>query len=188
MTVRSAQEVAGYWLGAGGPRSRIVEWVAIAMGESSLDDQATSPAGAIGLWQIMPFHAAAFGITVQSLYDPRTNALVTVSLSGNGTNCAAWDSCYADIYASGRYSFLAFPERGSADYNNLSAAAAQLGSSIPEPITAAPPPIYTSDYAQALAHANFMTGRWYPAQSRGLAQNRAVIDKMFKGGWRPWAG
>lgn len=188
MTVRTAREVAGYWEGAGGPASRIVEWVAIAIGESSLDDAALSPAGAIGLWQIMPFHAAEFGITVDSLYDPRTNALVAVVLSGHGTNCAAWDSCYADINASGRYSFLAWPERGSADFNNLSIAAAELGGSPVPPITAAPPPIYTSDYAQALEHWNFMSGRWYPSQSRNMAQNAMVIGKMFRKGWRPWAG
>lgn len=188
MTVLTARQVAAYWEGVGGPASRDVEWVAIAMGESSLDDSAVSPAGAIGLWQIMPFHAAEFGITVDSLYDPRTNALVAVSLSGHGTNCAAWDSCYANIYASGRYTFLAWPEVGSADYNNLPIAARELGKSPVVPNTVAPPPLYTSDYAQALAHANYMTGRWYPAQSRGLAQNKTLTDKMFTGRWRPWDG
>lgn len=188
MTVLTARQVAGYWQGAGGPASRDVEWVAIAIGESSLDDSAVSPAGAIGLWQIMPFHAAEFGITVDSLYDPRTNALVAVSLSGHGTNCAAWDSCYRDIYASGRYTFLAWPEVGSADYNNLSIAAAELGKSAVAPITAQPPPLYTSDYAAALEHANFMTGRWFPAQSRKAAQNKQLVDTMFTGRWRPWAG
>ena len=185
MTLRTAREVADYWEMEGGPRSRDVEWVAIAMGESGLDDSALSPAGAIGLWQIMPFHAAEFGITVDSLYDPRTNAMVAVSLSGHGTNCAAWDSCYANIYASGRYSFLAWPERGSADYNNLPAAANELGQNPPYTKSVAPPPWYSSDYAQALAHNQYMTQRVLPGIARGALRDRKAIDKLFQRGWRP---
>jgi hypothetical protein len=185
MTVLSARQVAGYWQGAGGPASRDVEWVAIAMGESSLDDSAVSPAGAIGLWQIMPFHAGQFGITVDSLFQPATNALVAVTLSGNGTNCAAWDSCYRNIYASGRYAFLAFPEVGSADYNNLPIAASELGKNVPAITGTGPPPVDTHDYETALQHSNYMTGRWAPGQSRGMQRERTVIDRMFTRGWRP---
>lgn len=185
MTVLSARDVAGFWQGAGGPPSRDVEWVAIAMGESSLDTAALSSAGAIGLWQIMPFWAAHFGITVDSLYDPRTNALVTVSISGNGTNCAAWDSAYANIYASGRYAFLAFPEKGSADYNNLALAASELGKNIPN-ITAGPvPPWYSVDYATALAHNQYMTQRYLPALAKNTLKDQQALNKLFTRGWRP---
>lgn len=127
MTVWSALDVADFWIAAGGPKNRATEWVAIAKGESSYDDRAVSSAGAIGLWQIMPFNAAPNGVTVQQLYDPRLNARVAVQMSGHGSNCAAWDSCYADIQASGRYSFLAWPEPGSADYANLTEVSVQLG-------------------------------------------------------------
>jgi Transglycosylase SLT domain len=155
------------------------------LGESDFITDAVSSAGAIGLWQIMPFHAAAFGISVDSLYDPRTNAMVTVSLSGNGTNCAAWDSCYRDIYATGRYSFLGYPEVGSADYNNIPIVARMLGQSPGIQQGGAPPPVYTADYEAALNHANYVSGRWFPAQSRALQRERMVIDRMFTRGWRP---
>lgn len=127
MTQLDARQVADYWLAAGGPRNRVTEWVAIALGESSYRTDAVSPAGAIGLWQIMPFNAAPNGATVTGLYDPLVNARVAVQMSGHGTNCAAWDSAYRDIQASGRYSFLGWPEPGSADYANLSLVAVQLG-------------------------------------------------------------
>jgi Transglycosylase SLT domain len=181
----TADEVAYYWRLEGGPASRQVEWTAIALGESSFITDALSPAGAIGLWQIMPFHAAEFGITVDSLYDPRTNAMVAVSLSGHGTNCAAWDSCYADINRSGRYSFLGYPEVGSADYNNIPIVARMLGQSPGIQQGGGPPPVDTHDYETALAHFNYMTARWWPAQSRAVQRERAVIDRMFTRGWRP---
>lgn len=179
MTVLSARQVADYWVAEGGPANRAVEWVAIAIGESSLDDSAVSPAGAIGLWQIMPFHAGEFGITVDSLYDPRTNALVAVSLSGHGTNCAAWDSCYRDIYASGRYSFLAWPEVGSADYNNLATAANLLGSGWH--YTGAPgvPPVETADITAAMANMQTLANRVYKGLDITLRQQRAVIDRVY---------
>lgn len=127
MTTWSARDVADFWIAAGGPKNRAVEWVAIALGESSYDDRIVSSAGAIGLWQIMPFNAAPNGATVAQLYDPRVNARVAVQMSGHGANCAAWDSCYADIQASGRYKFLGWPERGSADYANLTVVSVELG-------------------------------------------------------------
>lgn len=188
MTQLTAQQVADLWVGAGGPKSRVIEWVAIALGESSYDTAAVSSAGAIGLWQIMPFHAQEFGITVDSLYDGRTNALVTVSLSGQGTNCAAWDSAYRDINASGRYSFLAFPEKGSADYNNISIVAGQLGGN-PGIITpTSVPPWDDADYTKALAHSQFMTQRYLPATARNVLRNRAAVNHLFVRGWRPWTG
>lgn len=185
MTVWPARDVAGFWQGAGGPASRDVEWVAIAMGESSLDDHALSSAGAIGLWQIMPFHAADFGITVDSLYDPRTNALVTVSLSGHGTNCAAWDSCYANIYASGRYAFLAFPEVGSADYNNLATAASEIGKNVPTLTTISPSDVPGRSVDKAIERINFALHREIPAISAQLIRERQALGKLFTKGWRP---
>lgn len=127
MATLTALQVADYWIKAGGPRRRAVEWVAIALGESGYRTDVVSSAGAIGLWQIMPFNAALNGTTPAGLYDPLTNARVAVAMSGGGTNCAAWDSCYADIQASGRYAFLGWPEHGSADFANLTEVAAELG-------------------------------------------------------------
>jgi soluble lytic murein transglycosylase-like protein len=185
MTVFTARQVAAVWEFTGGPHNRDVEWVAIAMGESGLRTDALSPAGAIGLWQIMPFHAAEFGYSVGQLYEPAVNALIAVRLSGYGTNCAAWDSAYANIYASGRYRFLGFPEQGSADYNNLPAAANELGRNPPYTVTTSVPPVGSADYGRALAHSNYMTSQWLPHQRRLTAQNTSLTNRLFKRGWRP---
>lgn len=181
MAVLSAHEVADYWVAEGGPTSRVVEWVAISLGESSFDDTVVSPAGAIGLWQIMPFHAAEFGITVDSLYDPRTNALVAVGLSGHGTNCAAWDSCYLDINASGRYAFLGFPERGSADWNNLSIVANLLGRNPTFPGVPPSEPVVGSELPQAVQRWQSISAAQLPSLGRRLAYQRARAEHAYTG-------
>lgn len=186
MTQRSAREVAAAWVAAGGPASRAAEWVAIAMGESSLNDAAVSPDGAIGVWQIMPFNAGPNGVTVADLYNIDKNAYVAVQMSGNGVNCAAWDSCYADIGRSGRYSYLAYPEKGSADYNNLAVAAVALGvdavaAAVPEP-----------DLGVGAAIGNLASGVQaavnlvLPELYRNSAIEHQVVGKMYQPGWRAW--
>lgn len=179
MTQLSALQVADLWTAAGGPRSRVVEWVAIALGESSYDTTVVSPAGAIGLWQIMPFNAAPNGVSVAQLYEGYYNALVAVRMSGHGTNCAAWDSCYRDIYASGRYAFLAFPEVGSADYNNLGVVAAELGH---DKIGGAAPPPPMPDLGNvgpALAHIQDVTNRVLPQLARVLVAERMASNALW---------
>ena len=177
----TARQVASWWEAEGGPAARAVEWVAIAMGESSFYTDAVSSAGAIGLWQIMPFHAAEYGFQVSGLYDPQVNALIAVRLSGYGANCAAWDSAYANIYASGRYSFLAYPERGSADYNNIPTVANLLGQH-PGPVPSpAPTPGVTSDLAAATARWQDIAGKQLPGLGRQLAAQRARLDRLYTG-------
>lgn len=185
MTILSAAQVAGYWEGAGGPKSRIVEWVAISIGESSLDDSAVSSAGAIGLWQIMPFNAPPYGYSAQQLYDPAVNASVAVQMSGHGVNCAAWDSCYADIEASGRYSFLAFPEQGSADYANLTEAAALLGGKKIQAQAATPEPTTGPSLNRSLVNIDKLLRTGYPGTIKVLASQAELRSLMFKPGWRP---
>lgn len=186
MTKRSAREVAAAWTGAGGPASRAAEWVAIGMGESSLDDSAVSPDGAIGLWQIMPFNAGPNGFTVADMYDLDKNARVAVLMSGNGVNCAAWDSCYADIGKSGRYSYLGYPEKGSADYNNLAVAAVALG--VDAVATAVPEP----GLGVGAAIGNLASGVQaavnlvLPELYRSSAIEHATVSKMYQPGWRAW--
>ena len=119
MTTWSRQAVAGFLAAAGMPGNRINEFVAIAVCESSLDDHALSPADARGLWQIEPFWAGSLGVSVESLYDPMVNARGAVFISGHGANCAAWDTCYDDIQASGRFSFLSYPQSQSCAFTNI---------------------------------------------------------------------
>ena len=180
MTLLTARQVAGYWEGAGGPASRAAEWVAIAMGESGLVSDAVSPAGAIGIWQVMPFNAPPYGYTPNDLYDPAINARVTVAMSGGGTNCAAWDSAYADIYASGRYSFLAWPERGSVDYNNLAAAAAELGGSAVNPIGGTAQPGVDNTLAATVSALQKIGGQLVPAQTLAARRTAQVLGRMYR--------
>lgn len=185
MTVLSALEVASLWVQAGGPAAKAVEWVAIAMGESSLDDSVVSPAGAIGIWQIMPFNAAPNGFTVGQLYDPRVNARIAVLMSGGGTNCAAWDSAYRDINASGRYRFLAYPEVGSADYNNIPRAQAALsGHGLPPPSNPGQPGI-DGTLAATVATWQSLTASAVPALSGQVAATTQAISVSFTRGWKP---
>lgn len=140
MTILTIPQAATYLTDFGMPRSHVVEFVSIGIAESGLDTAAVSPAGAIGVWQCMPFNAYLAGSDAAGLYDPNINALVTVRLSGQGVNCAAWDTAYADISATGRYSFLAWPEAGSAAWHNEGAVAAVLSHGYPAPVTGGPPP------------------------------------------------
>ena len=186
MTVHTASEVAGYWTGAGGPANRAAEWVGIAMGESSLDDAAVSSAGAVGLWQIMPFNASVGGGSVSDLYDPGYNAKVAVLMSGGGTNCAAWDSCYADIYRSGRYSYLAYPEVGSADYHNAAIAAVALGvdgvsAALPEPALDIGAAI--GSLGESLQQ---LINQVIPALHNDTRIDQSTISAMYQPGWKSW--
>lgn len=174
------------WVRAGGPSSRAVEWTAISMGESSLDDQAVSSAGAIGLYQIMPFNAHFGGGSVSDLYDPLYNTKVAVIMSSQGANCAAWDSCYLDINRSGRYSFLSYPERGSADWNNIPVAAGLIGSSalaaaLPEPSLG-----ISSDIAQVAAATQQLITSALPQLRLEAIAEHIVFSVMYQPGWRAW--
>lgn len=186
MAVRSAREVADAWFVAGGPDSRQVEWVAIAMGESSLNDSVVSPAGAIGVWQIMPFNASIGGGTVEDLYDIAYNARVAVLMSSYGTNCAAWDSCYKNIYASGRYKTLAYPEVGSADYNNLAIAAVALGVDAVTAAATEPSLGIGADLAGSMGNIQAVLASGLPALHTSTLSESRVITAMYQPGWKAW--
>lgn len=185
MTQLSALQVADLWIAAGGPRNRAVEWTAIALGESGYRTDAVSSAGAIGLWQIMPFNAGPHGYTVADLYNPLDNARIAVAMSGHGANCAAWDSAYRNINASGRYSFLAWPEVGSADYHNLAVVAVQLGH---DKLGGAAPPVanpITPQIARQLAALQILSSKVYPGLDRVAVAQRMKFRRQLTPGWRP---
>lgn len=185
MTVLTPLEVAEYWIGAGGPKSRAVEWLAIAMGESGLDDTIVSPAGAIGVWQIMPFNASIGGGTVGDLDNPAYNARVAVIMSGGGVNCAAWDSAYLDIQRSGRYSYLAWPEVGSPDYINLAYAQADLAGHGLSGITDPGTPGMPGSIDGVVAKMNAITDVALPKLTAQTSALAPVIGLSFMRGWRP---
>lgn len=180
MTVLTAAQVAGYWEGAGGPKSRAVEWVAIAIGESGFDTEARSPVDARGVWQIMPFNAPTYGYTPNDLFDPAVNARIAVAMSGGGTNCAAWDSCYRNIQASGRYSFLAWPEQGSANWGNLAVAAAELGGHVVIPSAVSQVPGISATLPGTIAEIQHQAGLLIPAQSLRVRAVSGRLGRLYR--------
>lgn len=177
MTYLTIPQCAGAWLGAGGPRSRMVEFVAVSMAESSLDTIAVSPVGAEGLWQVMPFWFPDLGLPPGSWSDPHVNAEAAVRISGHGSNCAAWDTCYRDIAASGRYNFLSFPEPGSAAANNIPQVAAALNVTppVPPPHGKSPGGTYTNDIPR-LDAAWQVLGQAVTTDSAQFAQSMILLS------------
>jgi len=138
MPVLSAQQVASWWKSEGGPDKSAVAWVSVSLAESSWDTEAVSPTGAVGLYQVEPYSWPAQLGSFSMATDPGYNTLAAIDLSGGGVNFAPWDTAYANIYASGRYSFLAWPEPGSAAFNHMVYVATVLGTN-PDG-NAGPPP------------------------------------------------
>lgn len=104
---------------AGGAASRAPMMSAVAGAESSYESGVVSPAGAIGLWQIMPFWAAHFGWPVSYLYQPLYNAKAAVGISGGGFHVGAWDTCYNPPSAAANRLDLTWPEKFSPAWNIL---------------------------------------------------------------------
>lgn len=173
-------QAAGALHAAGMPVNRLTEWVAIGMGESDLDTEAVSSAGALGWLQIMPFNFAPNGVDIASWRDPILNAAVAVKMSGHGTNCAAWDSSYANIRHSGRYTFLGWPEPGSADYDNLPVAAAHLGTHMSGGMFPPAIPSVSSGAIAAMARIDRQAQWISTVISRELLWQRMRINSMFK--------
>jgi hypothetical protein len=181
VTTWPVQEVGNFLASAGMPVGRLTEFVAIAICESSLDDQAVSPTGAIGLWQIEPYTATAVGMTAAQMYDPNLNALAAVRVSGHGANCAAWDTAYANIYRSGRYTFLNWPEAGSCAASHLSGTSVVLGShntgggAAPAYPGVAGTIVHTVQVMGILAHQNM------PGYGRGVRAWTSAATRLYTG-------
>lgn len=178
MTILTIPQCAGAWLGAGGPRSRMVEFVSISIAESGLRTDAVSPVGAEGLWQVMPFWFPSLHLPPSGWADPHINAEAARMISGGGNNCAAWDTCYADINSSGRYNFLSFPEPGSAAAGNIPHVAAVLN--VTPPVTPPgghqPGGHYTNNIPRLTA-AWRMTGAALTTDSGTFAASMALLSQ-----------
>lgn len=92
----TAAEVVNWWKGGGGAADKATIAVAVAAAESGFNSEAISPAHDYGLWQINEANFANLGITTVTALDPLTNAQCAVRMSGNGTNWAAWCTCWND--------------------------------------------------------------------------------------------
>lgn len=170
MALLHAHQVVAYWTGAGGPARTALAWASVSIAESSWDTEATSPTDAHGLYQIEPYSWPA-GAGDGSLWrDPAANSKAAVILSGGGSNFAPWDTAYADIGRSGRYTYLAWPEKGSAAARYMPYVQGALGTTAYGTGAAPAEPGLTGTLPDAI--------RWY-----GEASN-SVIPNLMRAAWR----
>jgi hypothetical protein len=155
--IGTAHEVASFWVANGGPAKSAVAWASVSRAESSWDTEAVSPTDARGWYQIEPYSWPAGAGDISGWDQPGPNSRAAVLLSGGGVNFAAWDTAYADINASGRYTFLAWPENGSAAWDNMPTVAGMLGTTYYGGVTPPVVPGLSGTLPDAL--------RWYAQQS-----------------------
>jgi hypothetical protein len=127
--ILTAAQVVQAWLDAEGPKNRALAWAAVSFAESSWETLATSYTNAHGLYQIEPYSWPPGAGPADDWYIPSLNSRAAVLLSGGGVNFAPWDTAYANIASSGRYTYLGWPESGSAAANNMAMVQGELGSS-----------------------------------------------------------
>lgn len=181
MTQLTVHQVAQIYHDAGGIDNRTVAWVSVALAESSLRTDAVSPTGAVGLYQVEPY---SWPITIgpfSDATDPVQNTRAMIFLSEGTDNFAPWDTAYADIYASGRYTFLSWPEKGSAAWSNMGYVAAALGG-IPH-ISSTPPvqPGLDGSLPGAIAWYRQVSGLVTPALSAKLHRVSARVAMQYTG-------
>jgi Lysozyme like domain len=163
------------WEQAGGDPRRAAVMAAIAEAESSGNSGAVSWAGAIGLWQIMPFWAPHFGWPVSLLYDPWHNAWGAKQISGDGYHVGAWDTCYNPPSSAANRRDLSNPIVGSPAYNILrgrggtgSNTSVSVGSNHIGPTNS------ERDIMSKLAWANHLQRHAIPDNTQWVADNRRL--------------
>ena len=166
MTVLTAQQMADAYFTVNAPVKRIVAWLAVALAESSWETTAVSPADARGLYQIEPFNFPATGLTDATWTDPVANTRAMLILSGGGMNFAPWDTAYANIGASGRLSFLGWPQDNSAAFNDMPQVAGQLGPHATAQLGPPPQPGLAGGLPDALT--------WYAAAANSVVPTLAA--------------
>lgn len=120
--------------------------VAICFAESGGDSNATSGAGAQGLWQILPqAHRQDLPIPFINWYDPVVNAREMWRISGGGQNWAAWTSAWADPNNANYSGFLGAPQPGSAAEDRVDQARAAVTQYFLNPPTGPSGPALTPD-------------------------------------------
>lgn len=103
----------------GGARAHQLVAAAVSLAESGGNDHARSPSADSGLWQINDIHLSTYGVTVAQLMNPDVNARVAISISGNGSNWAAWCTCWVDPGPNCGHGYLPAPQPGSPAGNRL---------------------------------------------------------------------
>lgn len=133
MTILDPQQIAAYWVGAGGPRSAVITAVAVALAESGGNTEAVSPTDDWGLWQINGATWAQQYGGRHALLNPDINATAAVQISGQGTNFAPWCTMWADPARDCGHGYITAPQLYSAAWNTYPEALAALGGTYPLP-------------------------------------------------------
>lgn len=157
----------------GFPASRQPVMAAIALAESSGESEAVSPAGAIGLWQIMPFWAGTFGQSVSQLYVAAYNCDDARRISGDGYHLGAWDTCYNPPSSAANRRDLSWPETGSPAWNMLRSHGGGGGGGGP-PKTIGAPTASDKQLMQQVAWANHLQTHAIPNNTGYLAYQRTL--------------
>lgn len=129
-------QCAYVWERNGGAKAHVVVAVAVATAESSRNTTAISPSSDYGLWQINSSNFGWLGLTPGTALMADPNARAAIRMSGDGTNWAAWCTCWTDPARDCGHGNLPFPQRGSPAYGFVDQVAAVLGVQPPVP----PPP------------------------------------------------
>lgn len=153
MATLNAWDMAAAWIAAGGAPNRTVAWLSVSLAESSWNTDAVSPTDARGLYQMEPGSWPESAGPLSEWRDPNYNSRAAVILSGGGVNFAPWDTAYANIYRSGRYAFLQWPEESSAASSYMPYVSALLGNKYYGTVHAPETPGLTGGLPDAI--------RWY---------------------------
>jgi hypothetical protein len=146
---------------------------AISLAESSGESGVVSPAGAIGLWQVMPFWAEDFGWPLSYLYQPLYSARAAKMISGDGTNVGAWDTCYYPTSSAADRKDLSWPEQHSDAWNILQTHGVTTGGSGGGGLLGSPSP-GDAKLAQQVAWANHLQENAIPNNTAWVAYNRKL--------------
>lgn len=157
------QQLAQLWLSVGGSTHTMVDAVAIALAESGGDPTAVSPSHDYGLWQINTINFPAYHLTVDSAFDPVRNAEVAYSISGGGSNWAAWCTAWDNPGPNCGHGYLPHVQLLSAAGARLSEVGGVLRTSPPAPVPTGPTANLDSVTA-AWGHLQRMMGSWAPAE------------------------
>lgn len=173
----SALQVAAIWEQAGGTPAHSALMAAVAMAESGGDPNAISPSSDYGLWQINDSNFNGHtGLDWSNWSDPIANARAAIAMSGNGSNVAAWCTCWQDPRRDCGHGYLATPQIGTPAYNWLVRIAQDTGTPIP------------GTPEQAVNAGTSLDGVWgeiqdtinnvFPRQYQQLANNNGLLGGM----------